>query len=96
MKKTIHTKQQATLLEMLVEARAALGWTQGDLALRLGLTQSEVSKYERGERGLDVLQLRTWVGAVGLPFVEFVCELDARLGPREGTVRIRRRVRKVA
>lgn len=94
MKKTIHTKQQVTLLEMLVEARAALGWTQDDLASHLGLTQSEVSKFERGERGLDVLQLRTWVGAVGLPFVEFVADLDARLGKQDGPVQIRRRVRK--
>jgi transcriptional regulator with XRE-family HTH domain len=96
MKKSIYTKQQATLLEMLIEARAAIGLTQGELALHLGLTQSEVSKFERGERGLDVLQLRAWVGAVGLPFVEFISELDARLGPREGPVRIRRRVRKSA
>ena len=94
MKKTIHTKQQATLLEMLVEARAAVGLTQGELASHLGLTQSEVSKFERGERGLDVLQLRTWVVAVGLPFVEFASELDARLGKQEGQARIRRRVRK--
>ena len=93
MKKTIHTKQQATLLEMLVEARAAVGLTQGELASLLGLTQSEVSKFERGERGLDVLQLRAWVGAVGLPFLEFVSELHARLGPQGKPVRIRRRVR---
>lgn len=43
--------------EMLVEARRNAGLTQADLAKRLRRHQSFVSKYEAGERRLDVVEL---------------------------------------
>ena len=42
--------------ELLVEARSKAGITQQDLASRLKRPQSFVSKYERGERRLDVVE----------------------------------------
>ena len=41
---------------LLVEARRSAGLTQADLASRLQRPQSFVSKYERGERRLDVVE----------------------------------------
>jgi transcriptional regulator with XRE-family HTH domain len=44
------------LRQVLVEARKAAGLTQGDLARKLGRTQTFVSNYERGERKVGVVE----------------------------------------
>jgi len=77
MRKSIYSKQQEVLLRLLTEIRKASGTTQGDLAQLLGITQSEVSKHERGERSLDFLQVRAWVEALGVPFDLFVTDFEA-------------------
>jgi len=64
---------------MLREARARQGVTQEALAEAMGFRQTDVSKTERGVRRLDVLELRAWIGALGVPFFDFVQELDERL-----------------
>lgn len=50
----IHGNVYRILRERLVGAREAAGLTQVDLALKLGKSQSFVSKYEQGERRLDI------------------------------------------
>jgi transcriptional regulator with XRE-family HTH domain len=45
------------LRDWLVEARRARGITQAQLALLLGRPQSFISKYERGERRLDFVEV---------------------------------------
>ena len=45
------------LRELLIVARQAQGLTQAEVADRLGKPQSFVSKYEGGERRLDVVEL---------------------------------------
>lgn len=45
------------LQRLLVEARRARGLTQSDVAHDLKVPQSFVSKYERGERRLDIVEL---------------------------------------
>jgi transcriptional regulator with XRE-family HTH domain len=49
-----------------VQLRKEAGLNQTALAVRLGITQSEVSKYERGERGLDDARLRAWLSVLGM------------------------------
>lgn len=44
------------LLELLVAARKTAGMTQQQLASKLGRPQSFVSKFEKGERRLDVVE----------------------------------------
>jgi Helix-turn-helix len=72
-------RHRLALLRMLVQLREDAGVNQTSLARRLGITQSEVSKFERGERGLDVLQLRAWLRALGIEFMPFVDVLDREL-----------------
>jgi transcriptional regulator with XRE-family HTH domain len=43
-------------LELLVAAREKVGMTQQQLADRLGKPQSFISKYEGGERRIDVIE----------------------------------------
>lgn len=76
MKKTISTHENAVFLRLLREARENLGISQAQLAERLQVTQSFVSKCERGERRLDVVELRAWCIALGVPFPAFVAEFD--------------------
>ena len=48
--------KQAKLRVQFIRARKSVGLTQVGLAERLGRPQSFVSKYERGERKLDVIE----------------------------------------
>ena len=74
------------MLRMLVQLREAAGVTQTTLAGRLGITQSEVSKFERGERALDVLRLRTWLRALRVEWTLFAAVLDQVLGQLDAFV----------
>lgn len=55
--KSVFTDQYSLMLKTLVAARQACGLTQTELAEQLRKPQSFVSKYERGERRLDVVEL---------------------------------------
>lgn len=78
MEKTINSSEQQVLLELLRESREAYPLTQGQLSERIGMSQSDVSKVERGVRRLDVIELRTWVLALDMSLAGFVAELEAR------------------
>ena len=52
--KSVHSDRYKALLRALVAARKAAKITQAELAGFLGKPQSFVSKYESGERRLDV------------------------------------------
>ena len=79
MQKSIYSEEYAVLLQKLREARESAGLTQSDAAERMGATQSFVSKCERGERRLDVIELRDWCRSIGASFAEFSKDLDRTL-----------------
>jgi transcriptional regulator with XRE-family HTH domain len=83
MPRTLSNPQHKILLGMLRDARARQGVTQEALADALGFRQADISKTERGVRRLDVLELRDWLRALGLNFVEFSQDLHDRLEGRE-------------
>ncbi len=56
MKKSIFSQEYDILRQLLVTARQQKGLTQSDVASALNKPQSFVSKYERGERRLDVIE----------------------------------------
>jgi transcriptional regulator with XRE-family HTH domain len=70
---------EVRLQALLREVRTEAGLRQADLAERLGQPQSFVSKYESGERRLDILELREVCQAVGISFQEFVRRLEETL-----------------
>jgi transcriptional regulator with XRE-family HTH domain len=79
MEKTIYSREYAVVLRLLREAREQAGITQVQLAKKLKLTQSFVSKIERGDRRLDVVQLRTLCRLFGISLLEFIKKLEAEL-----------------
>lgn len=61
MPKSIYTKEYKEIMEKLKQARFDAGLKQEDVARKLKKQQSYVSKIERGERRLDVTELREFV-----------------------------------
>jgi transcriptional regulator with XRE-family HTH domain len=54
------------IVDKLIEARRAAGMTQTDLGQALGTDQSQVSKIERGERRLDIIDYLRICQAIGV------------------------------
>ncbi|WP_353554189.1 helix-turn-helix transcriptional regulator [Paraburkholderia terrae] len=54
------------LLDRLIAARKACGFTQAELASRLGRPQSFVAKIEVGERRIDVVEFLELARILGI------------------------------
>lgn len=65
--KGFHDDRYRALIGKLVEARKAAGLSQEALALKLGRHQQFVSRYEIGERRLDVVEFVDVARALGVP-----------------------------
>jgi transcriptional regulator with XRE-family HTH domain len=79
MDKSIYTREYAAVLRVLRETRQQAGVTQVALAEKIDETQSSVSKIERGEVRLDIVQLRTICNALGVSLSGFVRRLENEL-----------------
>jgi transcriptional regulator with XRE-family HTH domain len=72
MPRSLFSEPYGELLRALVDARRKAGLRQTDLAERLGKPQSFVSKIERGERRLDVIELIVVARAIGVDEFRFL------------------------
>lgn len=79
MLRPLHDADYAKLLQLLREVRKEAGVTQVELAKRLGVEQSLVSKIERQERRLDLAELRRVCLALGIPLLNFVARFEANI-----------------
>lgn len=79
MEKSVRNTHQSKLQDLLRQVRLEAGLRQVDLAERLGHPQSLVSKYESGERRLDLLELREVCEAAGISLEEFVRRFEESL-----------------
>ena len=79
MEKSIYSGEYATFLRHLRNSRQSRGLTQQEIGARLEASQSFVSKCERGERRIDVVETRAFCAAIGIDFVEFVTQVHERL-----------------
>lgn len=75
----ISQSDQEKLRLLLREFRIKAGLRQADLAARIGQPQSFVSKYESGERRLDLLEVRLVCKALGTSLTEFARQLEESL-----------------
>lgn len=80
--KSIFTEEYESFLESMISARKAADITQQQLALRLQKPQSFVSKYERRERRLDVVEFVTICGSIEVDPCRIIREIERRLRSR--------------
>jgi transcriptional regulator with XRE-family HTH domain len=76
MPKSVFTKRYEVFRKMLVEARLSAGMTQRELSDYLGFPQSYVSKYENGERRLDVVEFLQIAEALNINIIEFIVRIQ--------------------
>jgi len=67
------------LQQLLKRIRQEKEIRQVELAERLGVPQSFISKYESGDRRLDILELRQICNIVGISLEEFIRKLEDSL-----------------
>ena len=72
MQKSLSSSKQKSFLGLLRQVREEAGLRQIDVADRLNQPQSFVSKYESGERRLDLLELELVCEACDVNLSEFV------------------------
>jgi transcriptional regulator with XRE-family HTH domain len=75
----VHDPKYILFRTMLTEARLAKGMFQSDVADLLGKNQSFVSKYERGERRLDLPEFLEVADALGINVADFIKRYRADL-----------------
>ena len=76
MEKSVHSPRYRAFLRLLRTTRVRAGLTQTDLARKIGETQTFVSKCERGERRIDVVELRVFCQAFGVTLPHFATLLE--------------------
>ena len=81
--KSLYSDEWEALLKVLRDSRKKRGWTQEQLAQKLGRPQSLVAKIEAGERKLDVCQ-----------FIDYMRILEA--DPLDAMRRVLRTIQKPA
>lgn len=79
MTKSIFSAEYDRFRDLLRTVREDAGVSQSGLAERIGWTQTQISKCERGERRLDLIETRRWCLALDVSFVDFVSLLESKL-----------------
>lgn len=72
MLKSIYSTEYRKVVDHLKKARHEAGLKQADVAKKLGKPQSFVSKVERGERRLDVTELKQFADIYKKPLSYFL------------------------
>lgn len=75
-KKALRERRYAAFASLLKDERKKAGITQAKLAKKLRRPQSYVSKYERGDRRLDVIEFLEIAQAIKFDPNEFLHRLD--------------------
>jgi len=70
------SRDRGSLLNLLKQVRSDAGLTQAAMAKKLGRPQSYVSKYESGERRLDIVELKHVCQASGISLMAFIQKLE--------------------
>lgn len=76
MGKSVFSNPYNLFCTLLVDAREKKGLTQADVAVKLGKPQSYVSKYERGERRLDVVEFLEVMRVLDIEPYKIIKELE--------------------
>jgi transcriptional regulator with XRE-family HTH domain len=78
-KKSIHKKEYKYFVQVFTEYRIKAKLLQVDLAKKLGVPQSFVSKIETGQRKVDIIELREICSHLNVTITEFVTKLEKEI-----------------
>jgi transcriptional regulator with XRE-family HTH domain len=81
--RSVFSDKYTRFRRLLIEARKAAGLTQVELAARLARPQSYVSKYERGERRIDVVEFLEIAEVLDVDPADFLKRLSGTTEPAE-------------
>lgn len=76
MTKSVFTDRYRLFMQLLIQERRNKGITQTQLAQKLKKPQSYVSKYENGERRLDIVEFLEVANCIGIDAAEFIKKLN--------------------
>jgi transcriptional regulator with XRE-family HTH domain len=77
---SIHDPEYHRIVDALITLREQAHLSQTAIAQAIGLTQPDVSKIERRERRIDVLETLRWVKATGNEPAQFFTQFDHASG----------------
>ena len=78
MEKSRYSRLQRIIQERLRKSRIDKGLSQQEIAKRLGKPQSFVSKYESGEKLLNLIELSQICKVLSISLVEFVQQYEEK------------------
>jgi len=76
MTSSIFTKKYKLFRELLIQYRQDASVSQLSLSKKLGKPQSFISKYETGERRLDLIEFLEIANALQFDPIDFILKLD--------------------
>lgn len=80
---SIYTPEYTVLISCLKDLRIQSKMTQQELATYLGCSQAYISKYEQGQRRLDIIEVRNICIQLGSSLPKLVDEYEQRLEERK-------------
>lgn len=81
MAKSLYRPENLELAAILRERREATGQTQTQFAGRLGRGQTYISNVELGIKRLDLVEVRDYCAALGIPLAVLIGQWENRIGP---------------
>ena len=75
----IYEPEYRVLIDCLKTYRLQSKMTQQELAGLLGCSQTYVSKYEQGQKRLDIIEMRKICNCLGVDLIELISEFEDRL-----------------
>lgn len=92
MTKSVFTDRYERFRLLMTEARKAAGFTQAELAAKVSRPQSFVSKYELGERRLDVVEFLEVAEALGVDPARVLRKIERVASPKRARRRANRKI----
>ena len=76
LRESLDSKNYSNIRNRLISLRKESHSTQRELAKKLLVTQLYVSKVESGQRRMDILELKKYLGVLNYSTHQFISEID--------------------